>query len=104
MTDLILAVVKVFRNLSGATLTLNPNRRFLGSGEAVSPLTINFFSWVGEALEAGRGIDDLAQHSSRAAAFHRKIIHDEFWGNPRFLARSTSGYRKNIKTFLFGMG
>ena len=60
-----------------------PDRSFLAPRMAVSPVTFTLVPWVGEGFWAGRGIDDLAQHSSRAAAFHREIIHNELGGNPR---------------------
>jgi hypothetical protein len=59
---------------------------------AVSPVSFTLVPWVGEGFWAGRGIDDLAQHSRRAAAFHREIIHNEFGGNPRV----TGGINKQL--------
>jgi hypothetical protein len=46
-----------------------PYRGFLAPMMTLSPFTITFFPWVGGAIWAGRRIDDLAQHSSRATHF-----------------------------------
>ncbi|MGA9754106.1 MAG: hypothetical protein WBV23_03090, partial [Desulfobaccales bacterium] len=80
-----------------------PNRSFLAPRMAVSPVLINFFSWAGEGFWAGRGIDDLAQHSNRPRLFTEKLSIMNLEVTQEFLAGSTCSYRKNIKTFLFGM-
>jgi ABC-type iron transport system FetAB ATPase subunit len=50
----------------------------------------------GEIFWAGDGIAELAQHSSRVAAFHLKIIHNEFGGTGRINKQLSYEYHNNI--------
>ena len=60
-----------------------PDRRLLVPRMTVSPLSFTLFPWVWGAIWGWPRLDDLAQHSSGAAAFQREIVHTEFEGNPR---------------------
>ena len=64
-----------FLVLYGATYPfLTPDRGFLGSWMASSPVTSAFMllTWV-EPFRVGRGIDDLAQHSNNPRLFTEKL-------------------------------
>jgi len=49
-------------------------------------------------------MDELAHHSDSPEAFHRKIVHNEFGGNPRVSGGIDKRYRKNIKTTFLAWG
>jgi hypothetical protein len=62
----------------------HPGSSLPGPQDGFEPCDFHLLSpGSGKAFWAGRGIDGLVQHASRAAAFHREIIHNEFGGNPR---------------------